>query len=41
MPGLIKDRRVVSAEEWQGPILSLEELNQGAAGDESAIGVVL
>ena len=41
MPGLIKDRRVVSAEEWQGPILSLEELNRGAAGDESAIGVVL
>jgi uncharacterized protein (DUF934 family) len=40
MPGLIKDGRVVSADR-ERPILSLEELNQGAAGDEPAIGVVL
>jgi uncharacterized protein (DUF934 family) len=40
MPKLIKDGRIVSADS-EGPILSLEELNQGAASDGSAVGVVL
>jgi uncharacterized protein (DUF934 family) len=40
MPNLIKDGRIVSADS-EVPILSLEELNQGAASDGSAVGVVL
>ena len=40
MPGLIRDGCIVSAD-WEGQIVSLDELNQGAAGDASAIGVIL